>query len=185
PEAALWESFFDAEETLSHLMPKLVNGNAVEFGCGYGTFTIPAASRITGTLFAFDIEPEMVALTAAKAGKSGMNNVRATVRDFVTDGTGLPSESVAYAMFFNILHAEQPEILLGEAHRVLATGGLLGIMHWNYDSSTPRGPSMAIRPRPERCRDWAITAGFELTGLGIVPLPPYHYGIMMRKSRQC
>jgi ubiquinone/menaquinone biosynthesis C-methylase UbiE len=53
---------------------------------------------------------------------------------------------VDYAMLFNILHAEQPERLLREARRILAPHGLLGIIHWNYDPSTPRGPSMEIRP---------------------------------------
>jgi hypothetical protein len=85
-------------------------------------------------------------------------------------------------MLFNILHAVQPETLLREAWRVLTLGGLLGIMHWNHDAGTPRGPSMSIRPTREQCRDWAIAAGFELTAPGIVELPPYHYGMMMRKA---
>jgi 16S rRNA A1518/A1519 N6-dimethyltransferase RsmA/KsgA/DIM1 with predicted DNA glycosylase/AP lyase activity len=37
--------------------------DAVEVGCGYGTFTLPVAQRIRGTLHAFDIEPEMVEIT--------------------------------------------------------------------------------------------------------------------------
>jgi SAM-dependent methyltransferase len=181
PEEAAWDSFFDPPRALNLLMPAVVQNDVVEFGCGYGTFTIPAAQRTRGTLHALDIDPEMVALTAAKASQAGLTNVRATVRDFVAEGTGLPPDSAGYAMLFNILHAEQPEILLREAYRVLAPGGSLGIMHWNYDPNTPRGPSMAIRPRPEQCRDWALAAGFELTEPGIVPLPPYHYGMLLRK----
>jgi SAM-dependent methyltransferase len=181
PEEAAWDSFFDPPRALNLLMPAVVVGEVVEFGCGYGTFTIPAAQRTRGTLHALDIDPEMVALTAAKASQAGLTNVRATLRDFVAEGTGLPPDSAGYAMLFNILHAEQPEVLLREAYRVLAPGGSLGIMHWNYDPSTPRGPSMAIRPRPEQCRDWALAAGFELTEPGIVPLPPYHYGMLLRK----
>ena len=45
-------------------------------------------------------------------------------------------------------------------------------IHWNYDPSTPRGPSMSIRPRPEDCRDWAEAAGFRLLAPGIINLPP-------------
>jgi ubiquinone/menaquinone biosynthesis C-methylase UbiE len=181
PEEALWDSFFDPSQVLDRLMPAGVLGEVVEFGCGYGTFTIPAARRTTGTIYALDIDPEMVALTAAKASQAGVTNVRATIRDFLTDGTGVPSASAGYAMLFNILHCEQPSILLREAYRVLAPGGSLGIMHWNYDPSTPRGPSMAIRPRPEQCRDWALATGFESTEPGIVPLPPYHYGMLLRR----
>jgi cyclopropane fatty-acyl-phospholipid synthase-like methyltransferase len=32
--------------------------NLMEVGCGYGTFTIPAAKRISGRLLAVDIEKE-------------------------------------------------------------------------------------------------------------------------------
>ena len=91
-----------------------------------------------------------------------------SVRDFVADGTGLPSSSVDYAMVFNILHAEQPQRLLKEAYRLLVPSGLLGIIHWNFDPSTPRGPSMEILPRPEQCRDWAVAQGFR-------PLPPWDH----------
>lgn len=86
-----------------------------------------------------------------------------------------------YAMLFNILHAEQPEKLLSEAHRILRPGGILGIMHWNYDPRTPRGPAMDIRPKPEECRAWAKAAGFVI-GKRFVDLPPYHYGIVTRKE---
>jgi hypothetical protein len=54
-------------------------------------------------------------------------------------------------------------------------------MHWNYDATTPRGPSMDIRPRPEECRDAAIAAGFHLLLPGIINLPPYHYGMVLSK----
>ena len=39
-------------------------------------------------------------------------------------------------------------LLLREARRVLEPGGLLGVMHWNYDPATPRGPSMDIGSPP-------------------------------------
>jgi ubiquinone/menaquinone biosynthesis C-methylase UbiE len=34
--------------------------NVADFGFGYGTFTIPAAKIISGKIYAFDIEPEMI-----------------------------------------------------------------------------------------------------------------------------
>ena len=71
------------------------------------------------------------------------------MRDFVADGTGYRMVALPMLMLFNILHAECPEKLLREAYRVLVAGGKLGIIHWNYDPATPRGPAMAIRPRPD------------------------------------
>jgi SAM-dependent methyltransferase len=181
PGESLWATFFQPDEILDRLGLHSGPGDIVEFGCGYGTFTLPAARRSTGIVHAFDIEPDMVAITSAKAKAEQLANVRAHVRDFVQEGTGLPSGSVQYVMLFNILHAEQPHLLLAEARRVLRSGGLLGIIHWNYDAATPRGPSMSIRPKPEQCRDWALEAGFQLLPPGIIALPPYHYGLTVRK----
>ena len=95
-------------------------------------------------------------------------------------GTGLEDESVDYAMLFNILHIDHPEILLKESYRILRPEGKLGIIHWNYDASTPRGPSMNIRPKPEQCISWATASGFSEPAQ--YDLKPYHYGIVMRKE---
>lgn len=178
PEESLWTAFFTPKEVLRKLeLP--TTGDMVDFGCGYGTFTIPAAKITSGMVYALDIDPEMVAITEQKAKAVGLVNVRALVRDFVANGTGLPNASLEYVMLFNILHAEAPNTLLREAHRVLTPSGKLGIIHWNYDPTTPRGPTMDIRPRPEQCRHWAEQAGFRLLESGIIDLPPYHYGMVL------
>ena len=183
PEESLWATFFTPEEVLRKLgLPSA--GDVVDFGRGYGTFTISAAKTTCGMVYALDIDPEMVAITQQKAAAVGLGNVRTSVRDFVADGTGLSDASVEYVMLFNILHAECPNVLLHEAYRVLTPGGMLGIVHWNYDPTTPRGPAMAIRPRPEQCREWAESAGFRLLEPGIIDLPPYHYGMTL-ECPQC
>ncbi len=182
PEENVWNSFFNEPLILSKL--QLTSGckDVVEFGCGYGTFTIPAARIITGSVFAMDIEQEMLDSTEESALQSHLTNIKCILRDFVKDGTGLPDNSVDYAMVFNILHYEQPVKLLEEAFRVLRNGGIVGIIHWNYDPETPRGPEMNIRPRPAQCMLWGEQAGFEMTGDGIIDLPPYHYGMALRKN---
>ena len=181
PEEELWESFFRPTETLRALGLSPEVYDVVEFGCGYGTFTIPAAQITRGTVYALDVESEMIVRTTDRAAEAGSTNVKAILRDFVAEGTGLPDNTVRYAMLFNILHAEAPMMLLNEAWRVLVPSGILAVMHWNYDPSTPRGPSMDIRPKPEQCRDLAIKAGFTLLPPGIISLPPYHYGMAMAK----
>jgi len=181
PDEQLWASFFDPNAILPRLGLTSACRDAVEVGCGYGTFTIPAARIIGGTLHAFDIEQDMIQTTRQKVAASGLNNVRLCLRNVIADGFGLPDGSTDYVMLFNILHCERPELLLGETHRVLRPGGKLGIIHWNHDPSTPRGPSMKIRPRPEQCRHWAEEAGFRLLPPGIVDLPPYHYGMLLER----
>lgn len=180
PERDYWESFFEPERLLDLLQLEADCGDVLEFGCGYGTFTLPAARRIRGTLYTFDLEPAMIAETRRRAREGGVTNVDVALRDFVRDGTGLPDGAVDYAMMFNILHLEEPVPLLVEARRNLSARGRLALMHWNFDPDTPRGPPMEIRPKPEQCLAWAEEAGFVLQG-GIVALPPYHYGMTLRR----
>ncbi len=181
PDEAMWAGFFDPPAVLARLGLTAEVESVVDLGCGYGTFTIPAASIVSGTVHGFDIEPEMLRETAAKAQSAGRTNIELHLRDFVADGTGLPDGSVGYAMLFNILHAEDPARLLREAHRILAPRGTAAVIHWRSDRPTPRGPSLAIRPSPSACAEWMVDAGFALPG-GVVDLPPYHFGIVGRKD---
>lgn len=180
PDEQAWETFFDVDSILTGLGFDGPEICVVEFGCGYGTFTVAAAARTRGAVFALDIEPAMIAETRRKALSAALENVRCIERDFVADGTGLPDRSADFVMLFNILHADNPVGLLREALRVLRPGGRVAVIHWNHDPATPRGPDLSIRPRPEQCQAWMVEAGFEIA-LPPTSLPPYHYGLVGRK----
>lgn len=180
PEREMWERFFDPRKILAMLGINKKTIDAAEFGCGYGTFTIPAAKIIKGKIYALDLEPDMICITREAAEQQGLNNIQTVLRDFMAKGSGLPDESVDYVMLFNILHLENPDVLLKEAYRILNKDGKLGIIHWNCDPATPRGPSMDIRPKPEQCIQWAKECGFVYSQQ--YDLKPYHYGITLRKE---
>lgn len=182
PEPDLWHKFFDPVAILKAMGLTEDMRNVADFGCGYGTFAIPAAKQIRGTLYAFDLDPAMIEASERSAGRENVHNVRLSLRDFVADGTGLEAATVDYAMLFNILHAEDPLRLLREAYRILSPGGKVGVIHWNYDPKTPRGPPMSMRPKPEDCRRWIEEAGFVIEKPHI-DLPPYHFGILARKEK--
>lgn len=184
PAAERWESFFDADCVLAKLDCDSDCGDVLEFGCGYGTFTEAAAKVVRGTVHALDIEPEMIETTTRRLEQAWLTNFRAELRDFVADGSGRPEASVDYAMLFNLLHIERPVDLLREAYRALVPGGKLGVIHWNYDPATPRGPSMEIRPRPEQCRLWAKEAGFEFVRFESLACCAHHYGIVFRRPER-
>jgi SAM-dependent methyltransferase len=181
PAAEQWESYFDAAGILESLGCRHWSGDAVEFGCGYGTFTIPAAQRILGTVYALDIDPLMVAATAARVSQAGLRNVIVEQRDFVMEGCGREPQSASLALLFNILHIEGPVALLKETHRVLRPGGLAGVIHWNYDVRTPRGPPLNIRPRPEQCRAWAEEAGLIWVQDAGLTGAPWHWGMVLKR----
>ena len=51
PDEALWASFFDCEAAVAKLLGAAAgHGNVIEFGCGYGSFTVPVAAAPPGWL---------------------------------------------------------------------------------------------------------------------------------------
>lgn len=180
PDEAYWASFFEPARLIERLWsPEAGQGDVVEFGCGYGTFTLSAAQRTPGIVTALDIEAALVAQIRAKADRAGLSNVRAELRDFVSDGTGLAEASQAHALIFNLLHLEEPVALLQEARRVLRPGGAVAVIHWRSDIPTPRGPSLAIRPTPDQCRYWLAEAGFgAIRAVDLSDCCPYHFGLV-------
>lgn len=183
PDESYWSSFFDAEGILDRLL--VTHGhcyNLVEFGCGYGTFTLPAARRTKGRVTALDIEPEMVALVSQRAEISGCSNIRAEIRDFMEHGANLENASQGHAMVFNLLHLEEPVALLREAFRTLQPGGIVSVIHWRSDIETPRGPPREIRPTPKQCITWLVEAGFEsILPIDLDGTAPYHFGLVAQR----
>jgi ubiquinone/menaquinone biosynthesis C-methylase UbiE len=181
PEESTWDSFFNATCMVEKLDCTGACGDVVEFGCGYGTFTIPVAKDITGRVIAIDIEPDLVAETVRKAKRSRLSNIVGLVRDFVAEGSGLPDNQAGRAMLFNILHIENPLRLLREAYRVLVPGGRCAIIHWRSDVSTPRGPSCSIRPNALQCRAWGERVGLEFIRYESLQCCSWHWGLLMRR----
>lgn len=178
PEADYWDSLFDVEIVLDRLGVSPGVQDLLEFGCGYGTFTMPTARRISGALHALDIDDEAMKIAADRARANGLRNIIFTRRDFIEQGTGLVDSSVDYAMVFNILHHEHPVEILQEAHRVLKPGGSVGVIHWIHSDKTPRGPSLDIRPKPQDLHEHLLAAGFTVKSGWPISCPPWHYGII-------
>ncbi len=181
PEEAYWETLFDVPLILDRLGVDARWRDVVEFGCGYGTFTVPVAKRISGTLTTFDIDPAMVQRTRERAAVAGLGNVAYVVCDVLACGFGGQTGSKDACLLFNILHCEQPVHLLAEAARVVRPGGTVLAIHWRYDPRTPRGPNMEIRPKPEQIVEWARETGLLEADGPMIELPPWHYGFRLRR----
>lgn len=183
PEENYWETLMDVDGIMEAFCINSSVGNVVELGCGYGTFTIPVAQRISGTIFSCDIDSDMVARTNSRALDMGVANLKCELRDVLENGFAVPdSEPVAVCMLFNILHVKNPTTLLSQAASVVNPGGKVLVIHWRFDSETPRGPSMEIRPRPEQIIAWAHQTGeLQLQG-GVIDLPPWHFGMQFSRN---
>jgi SAM-dependent methyltransferase len=177
PEEEYWESLFDIDLILDRMGVDATLRDVAELGCGYGTFTVPVAQRIRGVIETYDIEQTMVDRTLQRAREAGLSNVRAEVRDVLAEGFGGEPQTKDACLLFNILHGEQPERLLAHAARVIPPNEHVLVIHWRYDSATPRGPSMEIRPRPEQIIEWARSTKMLRFIKPVLDLPPWHYGL--------
>jgi SAM-dependent methyltransferase len=182
PDEAYWETLFDVPLILDRLGIDNRLRDGVELGCGYGTFTLPVARRISGTLRTYDIDADMVERTVRRAGAEGIGNIFCEQRDVFLHGFGIAPESQQDAcLLFNILHCEEPLRFLREAVHVARPTGFVHVIHWRYDPATPRGPSMEIRPRPEQIVEWGMQAGLTAARSSVMDLPPWHYGIRFHR----
>ena len=164
PDESYWETLFDVPLTLSRFNIQQYR-DVAELGCGYGTFSIPVARAISGTLNTYDVDPVMLHRTRERG--VGLPIV-CEQRDVMESGFGVQVDAV---LLFNILHCEQPTTLL--RHAAEAASEIL-VTHWRY-GVTPRGPRLDMRPRPEQVVEWATEVG--LHAGEVIDLPPWHYGL--------
>jgi len=109
--------------------------------------------------------------------RRGVGNIICEQRDVLQHGFGLEPDSQDACLLFNIMHCEEPLRILGEAACVVGRKGAVHVIHWRYDSTTPRGPSMEIRPQPEQILEWGSTAGLIAGSDPVLDLPPWHFGV--------
>jgi SAM-dependent methyltransferase len=182
PDEALWESLFDVDLIVQRLGIDASLVDVAELGCGYGTFTLPVAKRISGRLHTYDVDEAMVAATQRRVARAGLTNVVVERRDVVTQGFGPPPSSQHGCLLFNILHHEDPVTLLRTAASCLRPGGRLFAIHWRHDPATPRGPSLKIRPRAEQIMAWADESCMLDLASDVLDLAPWHYGLVFRRA---
>ncbi len=179
PEEGMWAEFFEAEAILRKLGLSSSCGDVVDFGCGYGIHHPRRPHRLRqGSCPGH--RPGNRSPPQPGPKRQGCETSR---RTFVISSHGLrlAAGKPEYPMLFNILHADHPDVLLEEAFRVLGAGGLLAVIHWNYDPATPRRP-IAGHPTAARAvlrmgRRGRVSASTP----GIIDLPPYHYGLVFRR----
>ena len=184
PDEAYWNTLFDIPRIVDWLNLESVTDPIVEFGCGYGTFTLPIAKGIQNIVYAFDMEASMIETAEKKARDGGIQNVRFNLRDILEQKTGLEANIAGMVLLFNILHFNERRIMLEEACRILKPFGTVAIIHWRKDIQTPRGPGLELRPDQRTILDSVQGLGLSFDGNSRI-LEPYHWGIqLIKKSNQ-
>lgn len=178
PSEREWKRYFRPKETLLTL--GLSKGMVLaDLGCGYGTFTIPAAEIVgeRGLVYAVDIESKMVNRIEKKAKQRGLRNIKAIVGDMMAlDKLDLPAGSMDIALLANVIHGTTEKIrLLKDVGRTLRHGGRIAVLNWNV-SETPRGPPIRMRPTPQDTIRYLVHAGY--SNPIVREVAPYHYVVI-------
>ena len=100
--------------------------SVVDYGCGPGSFAIPAAQTVgpEGKVFAVDIHPLAISAVSKKASRKGLQNVETVlVRGY---DTGIQDSSIDRVLLIDTIHLiNDPDALFREIHRMLRPDGLL------------------------------------------------------------
>ena len=108
----------------------------LDFGCGPGSYTIPAAKLVgeKGRVIALDIQPLAIKAVEKKAKKEKLTNITTILSN---SDANLPAESVDVVLLYDIIHMiKDKRALLKELHRVIKSGSVLSILvgHIKVDS---------------------------------------------------
>jgi len=109
----------------------------LDFGCGYGTYTIPVARIVggQGRVYALDKDKEALDALMQKAESACLANVERMETSGELD-IKLASETVDVVFLFDVLHsfyfphAGDRRRLLGEIHRIMKSSAFLSISVW-------------------------------------------------------
>jgi len=117
-----------AFEVLAEIRVK-VGQVVLDFGCGSGTYTIPAAKLVgkDGRVYALDINRAALDRMEEKAKQEGLNNV---VRIDVSGGEKIPleDESIDLMLLIDVLQeVDDKGALFDEAYRILKSGGIVSV----------------------------------------------------------
>ncbi|WP_142826391.1 class I SAM-dependent methyltransferase [Planococcus soli] len=123
-ESAKRRAEFSPEELLDRI-PLKKTDHLLDFGAGTGYFTIPAAKRLEGQVYALDIDPSMLEIIGQKALDGQLTNIVP-----IQGGSAelpLADKSIDAAIASLVLHEIDPlsEVLIGIRNALKVNGYLI------------------------------------------------------------
>jgi len=132
----------NAEKALSLL--GLAEGMIVcDLGCGNGYWTLPIAKAVgpTGTVYAVDIQPEMLRQLRTRLGKANLRNAKSVLG--TVDDPKLPADAkLDLLLLVDVYHEfSHPESMLWAIRRALASEGVIALLEYREED-----PNVPIKP---------------------------------------
>lgn len=126
------------DDNASHLLEKVgveEEWNILDFGCGSGTYTIPAARQVgeSGKVYALDVSEKSLGKVKEKADREDLENI---VRiDFSEkENMGIEDEKIDLVLLIDVLQeVEDREFLFWDVFRVLKLGGIVCVYPMHLD----------------------------------------------------
>jgi SAM-dependent methyltransferase len=186
PDADWWQALWPAPAKVLVEMGVEPGMVVVDLCCGDGLFTAPLA-RIADRVYAIDIDPAMLDRARARAAAAGAANCEFVVADAMTIDMVVP-EPADYV--FLAFHGVSDQ--LGLARAVAASvkpQGQFGIVNWHRRPredtllvGQPRGPKTEMRIEAHDVAAIVKPAGLLVNRT--IELPPYHYGVVLRRRNE-
>jgi SAM-dependent methyltransferase len=180
PTAGWWQALWPDPTGVLAAVGVQPGMDAVDLCCGDGWFAWQVA-KIARHVIAIDIDRALLELARIHLAETGAPNCAFHVGD-------------AYQIEYEVHRAlhkrsngapDRPR-LAHASREVLKPGGRLAIVNWHprrREETTvlgePRGPDTALRLSPEQTVEAAVSGG--LTSVGLVEIPPYHYGALFAR----
>ncbi|WP_274648776.1 class I SAM-dependent methyltransferase [Paenibacillus humicola] len=147
-------------EQLLEMLPIQKGDRILDIGAGTGYFSIPAAQMTEGTVYALDLEPEMLAALKSKIEEQSIPNIE-LVEASMTD-MPFKDHSIDIVIASLVLHAVKPiSMSLNEIKRVMKPNAHLVICEWEPKES-PMGPPMKIRISSKDMEQALHESGFSI-----------------------
>ncbi|HMA78929.1 MAG TPA: class I SAM-dependent methyltransferase [Candidatus Paceibacterota bacterium] len=159
-----------------------VGDTVADFGAGGGYFLQPLSQAVgsDGTVYALDIQKELVAAMGEFVRRENLNNVRVLWVDLEEpEGTTLSAGQLDAVTIINTLFQfEAAPAVFAEAYRTLRSGGKLIVIEWS-ESFQNLGPEPSAVVSSAAARALAEGAGF--VHERDFPAGDHHYGMTFRK----
>jgi ubiquinone/menaquinone biosynthesis C-methylase UbiE len=145
-------------EQLLNVIPLKETDSILDFGAGTGYFSIPAAKRIMGNVYALDIDATMLEIIKEKALKEQLTNIVPVQGSM--EALSLPDGTIDMIIASLVLHEIQPLApLLQQMRNVLKKEGYLICLELEPKGSSEKAPRITLEGMEREMKE----AGFQVT----------------------
>jgi ubiquinone/menaquinone biosynthesis C-methylase UbiE len=185
PTAGWWEALWPDPAGVLAAVGLRPGMGVIDLCSGDGWFTLQIA-KVARHVCAIDIDPNLLEVARHRLAENGVTNC-----EFIPGDAYDIAKLTAPADFIflaNAFHGVPDRARLAEAARTaLKADGSFAIINWHKRSreetpilGEPRGPKTELRMSPEETIKSVERPGLKF--MKIVEVPPYHYGVVFRRS---